>query len=996
MLFRSNGTSATTPHTVAVTKIGSGTFTLTGTNAYSGGTIVSNGTLLVNNTGGSATGTGAVTVVNGATLSGSGIIGGPVTVNGTLTPGNGVGTLAISNSLVVNGGAVLQYALGTNSDLTVVSSNLTLGGTLDVVDAGGFTNTTYMLFSYGGGLTCTNLSLGYTPPGFSCVINTNTVGQVNLVVTPYVSPYDAWQLQYFNCTNCAQGAASADPDGDGQNNLTEFLAGTDPTNGVSTWGIQASPTIGLVPILVSFSENSTGASITNRLWDFGDGSVGSGSNPSHTYTNAGTFSVGLTIFNVNGTASLMATNLITVAPFATWTNANASGNWSDATSWDPSVIPDLGASVVFAGAGATAVVNNVSRNVGNVTFDATGGFTVTASGGAGLTISNGIAVTTNFSYTLAAPVVLGGNNLWSVSSNGSLQVSGPVSGMNSIIEDGGGTLILSGTNSYSGSTTVSNGTLQVSGDGQITNSPVIALASGATLDVSGHTGGSMTLVSGQSLMGNGAIRGDLILADGATLSPGSSVGTLTFLNDLVLSNAAVLQYGLGAVSDQSVVSSNLTLGGTLNINDTGGFGPGVYTLVTYGGALTYNGVSIGTAPPEFVYTIDTNSAGQIKLEVMLPPTTVNMVAADLQDGSGNLAPSNSVAVLVVDTGNNGFADPQPGFALSVGAVWGADDTVVGLWDLGDSVNCSGNDGGALCAQTIVSYMGGIAPGQALKLYWFPSLTLSSNTLGVTAYGRYTDPVGIDGGDAWQMPAGGSTLNLLFLTDPWGSNLRTNGQATLSTAGVAPLASFTTSPINGGAPLAVTFTDTSSGSLPLSLSWDLGDSTTTNTAGGASFTHTYPIGTYSVTLTASNFVGTSTLVSNNLITVVTALQAWQMQYFGCTNCPQAAPDADPLGKGISNTNQFLLGLNPTNAASMFRIISAVRNTTDVVVTWQTAGVRTNALQVTSGNANGSYNTNNFQDITTLVISVPGDTVTNCVDVGGATNSPSRYYRIRLVP
>jgi len=60
---------------VALTKIGSGTFTLTGTNSYSGGTTVSNGTLLVNNTGSSATGTGAVTVVNGATLSGSGIVG---------------------------------------------------------------------------------------------------------------------------------------------------------------------------------------------------------------------------------------------------------------------------------------------------------------------------------------------------------------------------------------------------------------------------------------------------------------------------------------------------------------------------------------------------------------------------------------------------------------------------------------------------------------------------------------------------------------------------------------------------------------------------------------------------------------------------------------------------------------------------------------------------------------------------------------------------------
>ncbi len=851
-----DGTGASSPHTVAVTMNGSGSFTLSGANTYSGGTTVSNGTLLVNNSAGSGTGVGAVTVINGAMLGGGGVIAGPVTVNGTLSPGNSPGTLTISNNLVINGGAVSLYNLGTNSDLTVVSGNLFLSGTLDVTDAGGFTNATYLLFSYGGGLTWTNFNFGFTPPGFSYAINTNTAGQVKLVVTPYYPPFVAWQLQYFGCSNCAQAAASADPDGDGQNNLTEFLAGTDPTNSASSWVMQASPTLGLVPMLVNFSENSTGADITNRLWDFGDGSVGSGSNPSHTYTNAGTFSISLTIFNENGTASLVATNLITVAPFATWTNANASGNWSDATSWDPTVVPDLGGSVVFADAGATAVVDNVSRSVGNITFDATNGFTVTASGGAGLTISDGIAVTTNFSYTLAAPVVLGGANLWLVSSNGSLQVSGPVSGTNSIIECGGGMLILSGTNSYNGSTTVSNGTLQVSGDGQITNSPVIFLASGATLDVSGHTGGSMTLVSGQSLMGNGAIHGDLILADGATLSPGnSSVGTLTFLNDLVLSNAAVLQYGLGAVSDLSVISSNLTLGGTLNVSDAGGFSTGVYTLMTYGGVLTDNGVNIGTAPPGLVYTIDTNTVGQVKLDVMLPPTTVNMVAADLQDGSGNLAPSNSVAVLVADTGNNGFANPQPDFALSIGAVWGADDVVVGLWDLGDSVNCSGNDGGALCAQTIVNYLGGVAPGQTLKLYWFPSLTLSSNTLGVTTYGGYTDQVGIDGSDVWQMPVGGSTLNLLFLTDPYGSNPRTTGQGTLSTAGTAPLASFTASPTSGAAPLTVTFSDTSSGSLPLSLSWDLGDSTTISTAGGAIFPHTYSVGTYTVTLIASNLVGT---------------------------------------------------------------------------------------------------------------------------------------------
>ena len=242
-----NGTSATTPHTVAVTKIGSGTFTLTGTNTYSGGTIVSNGTLLVNNSAGSGTGTGMVTVVSGATLSGSGVIAGPVTVNGTLAPGNSPGTLTISNNLVLNGGAVLQYELGVVSDRTVMSGNLTLGGTLNVTDSsGGFTNGTYTLLTYGGTLTTngtpTILTIGSTPDATKTyTIDIATFHQVNLVVSdvapPPVDPFVTWQLQYFNCTNlaiCPQAAGNADPDGDGVSNTNEFLMGTDPTNSLSS------------------------------------------------------------------------------------------------------------------------------------------------------------------------------------------------------------------------------------------------------------------------------------------------------------------------------------------------------------------------------------------------------------------------------------------------------------------------------------------------------------------------------------------------------------------------------------------------------------------------------------------------------------------------------------------------------------------------------------------------------------------------------------------
>ena len=225
-------------------------------------------------------------------------------------------------------------------------------------------------------------------------------------------------------------------------------------------------------------------------------------------------------------------------------------------------------------------------------------------------------------------------------------------------------------------------------------------------------------------------------------------------------------------------------------------------------------------------------------------------------------------------------------------------------------------------------------------------------------------------------------------------------ATLTLA-LPAVASFTASPISGPALLTVNFTDTSTGSS-LSLFWNLGDSTTTNTAGGASFAHTYAAGTYSVTLTASNAVNTSTLVSNNLITAttaVTAFQAWQLAHFGCTNCPQADANADPDGDGMNNLAEFLSGSDPNNSSSGLHIISVTpQNNGDMLITWKTVGGYTNAVQATAGDASGNYTTN-YTDLTTaphIIISGSGDTTTNYTDGGGATNVPSRFYRIRLVP
>lgn len=88
----------------------------------------------------------------------------------------------------------------------------------------------------------------------------------------------------------------------------------------------------------------------------------------------------------------------------------------------------------------------------------------------------------------------------------------------------------------------------------------------------------------------------------------------------------------------------------------------------------------------------------------------------------------------------------------------------------------------------------------------------------------------------------------------------------------------------------------------------------------------------VTVNSDATSGGNTIAASG--TGITSFQTWQMQYFGCTNCPQAAPGADPLGKGMNNSNQFLVGLNPTNAASVFRIISSVPTGANFKVTWKT--------------------------------------------------------------
>lgn len=76
-------------------------------------------------------------------------------------------------------------------------------------------------------------------------------------------------------------------------------------------GFTASPTTGYRPLAVTFTDTSAGLP-TSWSWSFGDGGMSTERNPSHTYTNAGTYTVRLTVANAAGSDTVEKAGMITV------------------------------------------------------------------------------------------------------------------------------------------------------------------------------------------------------------------------------------------------------------------------------------------------------------------------------------------------------------------------------------------------------------------------------------------------------------------------------------------------------------------------------------------------------------------------------------------------------------------------------------------------------------------------------------------------------------
>ncbi|HWW57263.1 MAG TPA: autotransporter-associated beta strand repeat-containing protein [Sphingopyxis sp.] len=580
-------------------KQGTGTFTLTGANSYTGATDVLAGTLLVN--GDQSAATGLTSVASGATLGGFGTLGGDVTIadGATLAPGaGGPGALTINGNLALASGATLGFEFGQANnpggplnDVVNVGGNLVLDGTIDVAIApgGSFDIGLYRVFNYGGALTDNGLALGAMPPGSNMLVQTAIDGEVNLINrgTATLNFWDGAAGPKFD--GAVNGGDGIWQDSSGNDNWADISgavnAGYDDGAFAIFSGAAGTVTIDNTPGAVSASGlqfatdgyRITGDALTlagaQAVIRVGDGTVG------------GAAYVTTIDAEVTGTAQLVKTDAGTLV---------LAGN----NSYSGGTLIDAGTIRISGDA-------NLGAAAGGIAFD---GGTLQAAG--------------SIVSTRAVDLISGGTFL--VDPAATLTLQGPVAGAGNLGKSGTGTLVLAGTGSHGGGTTVIAGTLLVNGD-----------YSGAT--------GATNVAGGATLGGTGVIGGDVALANGATLAPGAGApGTLTIGGNLSLAAGTQLDFEFGeagvaggALNDLVNVGGNLTLDGTINVAVPAGgaFDVGVYRVFNYGGTLTNNGLSLGTLPAGANAIVQTSVAGQVNL--------VNSAGLTLNFWDGAAGPKNN-------------------------------------------------------------------------------------------------------------------------------------------------------------------------------------------------------------------------------------------------------------------------------------------------------------------------------------------------------------------
>lgn len=170
---------------------------------------------------------------------------------------------------------------------------------------------------------------------------------------------------------------------EGSNSLTRTAYILVTNTGPPVAQFAGSPTNGPIPLLVAFTNLSTG-SATSFLWAFGDGNFSTNTHPNHTYLGSGSFTVSLTAYGPIGT------------------NTNTRSGYINATDAPPDIIPPA---LTILSPTNNSVITNAAISVAGTASDPSGVQAVTV---------NGLAATLVGSNWSRAYDLLEGTNLITV------------------------------------------------------------------------------------------------------------------------------------------------------------------------------------------------------------------------------------------------------------------------------------------------------------------------------------------------------------------------------------------------------------------------------------------------------------------------------------------------------------------------------------------------------------------------------------------------------
>jgi autotransporter-associated beta strand protein len=606
-----------------------GPLTLSGNNTYTLGTTVDGGVLLVNNTTGSGTGSGLVTVNSGVghkgTLGGTGSIGGGVTLaagaasyaqGASLNPGTAgtVGTLTINGPITTNGFTTLGFDLNTAQ---TVGSNVN-----DVI----FTTTLPVI----GSTTAVAINtLGSLTPGTYTLISGYSGTIANLA---------GLSLLPFTGADTTHSGTLLNNSG----NLQLFVAGATPAGAYWAGSVDGDwNTQGLTTAATNWRTDATGNTDTYAL-----------PGPAST----------VYFYTTTPSAGNLTTNNL-AAPFSI-----AGLNFTSAATSD----------VTIGNSGSN--VNTLTVGTGGITMgNNTGNDTINAN-----VVLNGSQAWTNNSTGINKLIVNGSATSPSITGSGNLTVAGAGSTIinasiqtgGTLTKNGGGTLILTGTNNVTNpytTTAINGGTLQV-GNGGTTGtlgSGAVILNNNATLafnrsdnyggavsnNINGAGGvtvnaGTLALTGSNGYTGPTTLNGGILVMTSA--SQIGSVGSINFSSgQLQASGTFALGNAIHVTSATAgvIVDANQTL--TLNGNLTGGNplakqGPGLLVLNgTSDAATVLNAGSVSVTSTSAGTSLTVNSGADVTFNQPVGGGTYSNPIS----GAGDVTVMGSLALA---GGNNGF------------------------------------------------------------------------------------------------------------------------------------------------------------------------------------------------------------------------------------------------------------------------------------------------------------------------------------------------------